>query len=305
MSPLDALRLLVRRILDSPSQFYRARLLAAGLQDLQDVDPAALARVPPTRRDELVRDQLAQPPHGSRRFADAAPAVRAGISGSGDGLLVLLWSARDLARERRAGARLFQRLGIQPGMRVANSLPGALATPGALLIGDVIEESGALDIPLGSIESDAAARHAWALVERVQPAVLILEPVSAARLFAAAPAAPRSWLHGIVWRRTDTAPFVLPALPAAVGFAGWQQTWLAIAEATSFAAATCAQGVFHVDDEVLVEVVDSSGAPVSEGTLVLTPFGLDTPVLRYASGLRARVSAPCPCGASGTSVAVL
>src|SRR5438093_2433979 len=154
-------------------------------------------------RDELVRDQLAHLPLGTRRPAGAPRPVRVGTSGSGDRLLVLAWSARELARERAAGVRLLGRLGIAPGMRVANALPGALATPGALLLGDVIEEIGALDVPLGTADGEASARQAWELVDRVRPDVIVL--AGAAPFFAAAPREARPWWRGVVWLRTDTA----------------------------------------------------------------------------------------------------
>ena len=102
---------LLARIASTP--FYRRRLAE---QDLAD----ASARLPLTRREELVRDQVEHLPFGSRRFPDAAPPVRVGVTGSGDGLLVLAWSADALARERAAGARLLRRLGVGAGMRVAN-----------------------------------------------------------------------------------------------------------------------------------------------------------------------------------------
>jgi hypothetical protein len=143
-------------------------------------DAAALARFPLTRRAELVEDQLAHPPLGSRRPPTAPAPVRAGASGTGASLLVLAWSAAELARERRAGTRLLGRLGVRPGMRVANTLPGALVTPGSLLLGDVIEELGALDVPLGAVNSAAAAKQAWELVDRVEPEVIILDPGSSA-----------------------------------------------------------------------------------------------------------------------------
>src|SRR5512132_2645779 len=109
------------------------------------------------RRADLVADQLASPPWGSRRFAPDDPPVRVGTTGSGDDLLLLGWTARELADEVAAGARLFGRLGVGPGMRVANPLPGALVTPGCLIVGYVVESIGALVLPLGAIESEAAA----------------------------------------------------------------------------------------------------------------------------------------------------
>src|SRR5262245_47847193 len=108
----DAIASLLRRAITAPSEFYRQRLAAAGVTSPSAVNAAVLTRLPLTRRDELVRDQLVHLPAGSRRFADADNAVRTGITGTGADLLVLFWSATDLARERRAGARVLQQIGI-------------------------------------------------------------------------------------------------------------------------------------------------------------------------------------------------
>ena len=243
---------------------------------------------PLTRREDLVRDQLARP----GRPSGAAAAVRLGVTGSGEDLLVLAWSAADLARERAAGTRLLRRLGVAPGMRVANTLPGALATPGSLLLGDVVEELGALDVPLGALDGAAAARAAWELVDRVTPDVIVLDHASGPAFLAAAPAAARPWWRGVVWLRT-AAPAARVAVPPAAGLGGWQREWLAVPEATSFVAGTCAAGRFHVDEDVVAEVVDA--------VLVVAARGFEVPPQRYVSGLPARPAAgPCRCGAAGT-----
>src|SRR5438445_11370961 len=111
---------------------------------------------PLTHRTDLVCDQRTHPPHGTRP-PGAAPPVRLGVSGRGAELLVLAWSAADLARERAAGTRVLARLGVAPGMRVANTLSGALATPGSLLLGDVAEELGALRVPRRAVAAAGAA----------------------------------------------------------------------------------------------------------------------------------------------------
>src|SRR5262245_18164676 len=147
----------------------RLRVRDAGL--LRYKAPAMPA--PVLRRFDLLADQKAHPPFGHRRFGPADPPVRVGIAGSGADLLLLVWSATDLAREIEAGVRVLGRLGIGPGTRVANTLPGALATPGALLLGDVDEAIGALDVPLARVETEAAARAAWELVDRVQCEILV------------------------------------------------------------------------------------------------------------------------------------
>ncbi len=251
---------------------------------------------PLTHRTDLVCDQRTHPPHGTRRPPGAAPPVRLGVSGSGAELLLLAWSAADLARERAAGTRLLTRLGVAPGMRVANTLPGALATPGSLLLGDVVEELGALDVPLGQVDGAAAARQAWELIDRVTPDVTVLDDASAAPFLAAAPPAERPWWRGIVWLRVGARTARAAAAPAA-GFCGWQREWLAVPEVTSFVAGTCTAGRFHVDDGVVAEIAD--------GVLVLTARGIDTSLQRYASDVPARLAAgPCPCGAAGTVLEV-
>lgn len=242
-----------------------------------------------TRRD-LVRDQLAHLPLGTLRRPQAAP-VRVGKVGTGDDLLVLAWSADDLARERAAGVRMLRALGLDAGARIANALPGALETPGALLLGDMVEELGALDVPLGVVETPAAAAQAWELLDRVEPAVLVLEAASASALLAGAPAARRPWWRGILWLRRGAAAVPRPALPAALAFDGWQRTWLAVPEAACVVGWSCARERLHVDAGVRASVAD--------GTLVVEgPAGL-----LFQSGVAVRSPlGPCPCGAAGTSV---
>jgi len=245
------------------------------------------------RRADLVRDQLARPTR-------SRATVRVGVSGTGETLLVLAWSAAELARERAAGVRLLRSLGVTPGMRVANTLPGALATPGSLLLGDVVEELGALDVPLG----DGPPTAAWELVDRVQPDVIVVGE-DARAFFAAAAAATRPWWRGIVRLRKTQAAVDAPA-PS--GFAGWQRSWLAVPEATSFVAGSCDAGRFHVDARVVVEVVDATRVVVASGergTLVVTALDLDTPPARYASDLRARLLPDaCACGQPGPALEV-
>jgi hypothetical protein len=283
---------LVERLLAAPSVFYAERLRASGITG-ETLTDSTWNRVPLTQRAELIRDQLDHPPHGTRRFADAAAPVRAGITGSGAEMLVLTFTANDLAAERAAGVRVLQRCGVRAGMRVANTLPGALVTPGSLLLGDVIEDIGALDVPLGAIESDTAAKQAWELIERVQPEVLVLESSPAERFFAAAPAGERQWLRGVVWLRRAAGPAPSATLR---NFGGWQRTWLAIPEATSFVAATCSAAGLHVDESVFAEIVD--------GELVLTAVAGDTAIVRYASTLRAALTMQCRCGEPGPALLI-
>ena len=65
---------------------------------------------------------------------------------------------------------------------------------------------------------------------------------------------------------------IIPPLPR--GFGGWQRTWLAVPEATSFAAGSCERGLLHADAALRAEVVDGQlvlasrsarGAPFATG----------------------------------------
>ena len=247
----------------------------------------------PLRRADLLADQTAHPPFGHSRFTADDPPVRAGATGTGADLLLLAWSATDLAAEVAAGTRVLGRLGVRPGMRVANTLPGALVTPGALLLGDVNEAIGALDVPLGTADTDGAAKAAWELVDRVQCEVLVLAAETAATFLAAAPAASRPWLQGIIWLARPGGG-ARPVVPE--DFPGWQRTWLAVPEVASFAASSCARGVLHADTGV--------GADVVQGELVLMPQAAAAASGPYATGISAR-SVRCPCGGDGTAFEAL
>ena len=246
--------------------------------------------LPARSRAELVADQARQPPFGSRVFAADDGPVRVGATGHGETLLLLGWSESDLARERAAGARVVAHLGIQAKMRVANALPGALATPGALIVGDVNEEIGALDVPLGEIGTEAAAKAAWELLDRVEVGVLLLDPASAEPLLAAAPPQPRPWWQGIVWLCRPGAPLTLPAVSH---LAGWRRRWLAVPEVSSFVASECAQGRLHVDA--------AFEPSVEAGDLVLGPLHPGVP-WRYRSGWPARGLGACACGSPAPAI---
>jgi pimeloyl-ACP methyl ester carboxylesterase len=210
-----------------------------------------------------------------RRSASACRARATRFSSSPDG-------RRPRARAG-GGDAILRRLGVTPGMRVANTCP-ARRDPRLLLLGDVVEEPGR-----STSRSASSTRRRGApgveLVDRVQPDVLVL--ADAATFFAHAPVAERAWWRGIVWLCSPSP------VPPATGFAGWQRSWLAVPEVTSFVAAECGSGRLHVDEAVVAEVVD--------GVLVLTPLGLDTPLVRYLTDVRARLSAdPCACGDGGT-----
>lgn len=213
--------------------------------------------------------------------------------------MVLTWTASDLARERAAGVRCLRSLGIRPGMRVANTLPGALSTPGSLLLGDVVDELGALDIPLGEVTDARSAEAAWKLIGRVRAEVLVSPRAGAAQLLAQMPPDGAPSLRGVVWIVRSADPMVVeePEIP---GFGGWVGAALAIPEAACFVAIRCPRGIFHADDDCVVEILNEEGSLADCGELTVTPRERDTLVLRYASELSVAAE-ECDCGRDGAS----
>jgi hypothetical protein len=93
-----------------------------------------------------------------------------------------------------------------------------------------------------------------------------------------------------VWLRRGAAG-ARAAAPA--GFAGWQRTWLAVPEVTSFVAGSCARDRLHVAGGVAVEEVDGE-LVVGAGATAWPP--------RYRTGIRGRVEPACGCGAAGAVI---
>ncbi len=108
---------------------------------------------------------------------------------------------------------------------------------------------------------------------------------TAPRLFAGMPARDRPWWRGIVWCGVGG--------DAPAAFRGWQRAWLAVPEATSFVAASCASGRFHPADGVAVDVVDGRLAVAAPGR-----------AWRYVRDRAVRALGPCACGAAGAAFEV-
>src|SRR5262249_58714272 len=134
------------------------------------------------------------------------------------------------------------------------------------------------EAPLGASEDRGAAWGGGGLAAGVQREVCVRGDDADASL-AGAPPAERPWWRGIVWLRAGGG--ASRAAPA--GFRGWQRTWLAVPEATSFVAGTCRAERFHADDRVLAEVVDGrgvAGGPGGRGRLGPTARRLRGPPRR-------------------------
>ena len=109
----ERLRDAVRRTYEMP--FWRRKMDSVGMtpDDVKTRDD--LLRVPRTVKDELRASQAGHPPFGD--YQSAAGAIRLGTTTGTTGTpSIVLWTRRDLDLEHRAGARMFWRHGVRPGV---------------------------------------------------------------------------------------------------------------------------------------------------------------------------------------------
>ncbi len=273
----SALRARLARLWQA-SPFWRRRFEQAGFASA----PEGIDRLPPLSAAELARDEAEHGPAGSWR--DGAEFVRAGVAVREQPLDTLLFTAADLRREAAAGARALRACGLEPGRRATNTLPGAIYTPGSLLVGDAVEATGCLDMPVGPIADAGPRATAWEFWGRVAPDFAIVD-VAGARDFAALLAqkdttAAALGLGGmaIVTDLRDRAEAPTPGFDVPV-------TCIAgLAECFGMMAARSPDGNHAPPpDEIVVEVLD--------GELLLTTLGHSAALIRYAPGVRARLSA--------------
>jgi hypothetical protein len=277
-----SLEALIERIRRAPSPLLRRALARAKIEPVAFA-AADLARLPPIEPAEISLDAL-DDPVGHLRLADAPPPVRLGTARFGGATVVLSWTARDLARQAEAGARLFRLAGAERGWKIANTLDGGFATPGSLAVGDAVEALGALDVPLGPARDDAAARAAYSLLERVEVDALVFDAASAASLLPLLDERPprglRLGLELGVARR--------PPLSVSV------RRWLSAPGASVFAAVECGSARFHVDPDVRADV---------EGDrILLSALAGDAPILRFDVAIRGRAVETCGCGLPGVAL---
>lgn len=250
----------------------------------------------PAERGDLVAFQRRLPPEVWRGLSQ--PLVRAGTVGSGEDLLVVAWSASMLQWEKDTGAAMLAKFGVQAGMRVANTLPGALTTPGSLLLGDVVEQLGGLDIPLGEVRNRNDAHQAWKTLTLLRADIVITDRRGGALLLEEAPRLVElPTLAGWIWL-TDDPCAPLPALAPQLGHV-WQRCWLAVPEAQSFFAASCPSGAFHLQSAERVEVVEHPPLDPLCGRLVVRghrQWQEPDVVLPWPARRSAR---PCACGRDG------
>ena len=289
-----------------PAQIAHARTASAAFAEiLADVDPAAitsraaLARLPVTRKSELL----------ARQQAGRAQNVFGGFSAIGFGAAMPrifsspgpMYEPEGTGRDYWRMARALRAAGFQPGELVHNSFSyhfvpaGSMMESGAHALGCTVFPGGT-----GQTEQQVQA------MAELKPAGYIGTP---------------SFLKIIVEKAADmkvALPSVTKALVSAEAFPPSLRDWLAergIAAYQCYATAdlgliayeTEAREGLVIDEGVIVEIVrPGTGDPVAEGEvgeLVVTTLNPDYPLIRFGTGdLSAVLPGACPTGRTNTRI---
>ncbi|HXH81885.1 MAG TPA: AMP-binding protein [Candidatus Tectomicrobia bacterium] len=294
------LRALLDAVLgDNP--FWTARLRAAGVThaaDLRGWDD--FARLPLTRKVDLVEDQAACPPFGTNLTYPLEQYVRIHQT-SGTTGAPLRWLDTQASWDwwARCWGFVLRGAGVRPDDRVFFPFSFGLFV-GFWAGFEGARALGALVIPGGG--QDSATR--LACMESLGATVLVCTPSYALHLLQVA--AERG-LDVSKWpvRATVHAgePGAgIPAVRARIE-AGWgarAYDHAGMTEMGAYGYECEAQAGLHVNEaEFIAEVLDpATGTPADEGELVLTNLGrTGSPLVRYRTGDRVRLAhAPCACG---------
>lgn len=281
--------------------FYQKKLAMAGLSASSDISAYEdLRGLPFTTKDELVRDQLANPPYGtnltfgSERFTK----VHQTSGTTGEPLRVLDteeswgWIAKCWHDIYRAAGvterdRIFFAFSFGPFLGFWSAYDGA-------------NRLGALAVPGGGMTSSQRARAILAN----DITVLVCTPTYALHLAEVGEQEGLDLASSNV-QITIHAGEPGASLPSTKGRIeeAWGARCYDHAGATEVGAwgFECqAQRGLHVNEtEFIYEIVDpATGEPATEGELVMTNLGRrGMPVIRYRTGDRVRLAEdPCPCG---------
>ncbi|MEX2145390.1 MAG: phenylacetate--CoA ligase family protein, partial [Candidatus Rokuibacteriota bacterium] len=290
------------RALDA-NPFYRGKWGAAGVRGAEELRGwDDFARLPFTRKAELVEDQAAHGPFGTNLTYPLERYVRVHQT-SGTSGTPLRWLDTQASWEwwARCWGFVLAAAGVTPGDRVY--VPFSFG----LFIGfwagfEGARALGALAIPGGG--QDGITR--LASMQALGATVLVCTPSYALHL--AETARERGMdLAKLPVRLTVHAgepgagiPAVRARIEAAWGARAFDHAGMT--EMGAYGYECAAQAGLHVNEsEFIAEVIDpAGGAAATEGELVLTNLGrVGSPVVRYRTGDRVRVAAaPCACGRS-------
>jgi phenylacetate-CoA ligase len=291
-----------------PGQVAHAKKASAAFADiLKDVDPAtvnsraALARLPVTRKHELLERQQASRSAGGDVFG--------GFSALGLGARMprIFSSPGPIYEPEGAGkdywrmARAIYAAGFRPGELIHNCFSyhfvpaGSMMESGAHALGCTVFAGGT-----GQTEQQVQA------MAELQPAGYIGTPSflkiivdKAADMGVALPSVTKAMFGG------EAFPPSLRDWFAERGIAGYQ--CYATADLGLIAYETSAREGLVIDEGVMVEIVrPGTGDPVAEGEVgevVVTTLNPDYPLIRFGTGdLSAVLSGPCPTGRTNTRI---
>ena len=287
-------RALLRELLNAAltTPFYGRRLAAAGI-DANVCEFIDFGRLPLLQK----ADVNACP---QEFWARPAPRFRPGATSGTTGAPMRVRTTATMdAAGRAARWRMFGWYGIGFGARTVNFKGGNQTRNRALsatwlaagkLLGQTLKD--AFRFPLGS-SLDVLARE--------RPEVVLGYPNVLAELTAGAASV------GFDLTRLGVRLIVLggesiaPAQRQSIGSAfRCSVASLYGSHEGHYMAMECPSGRLHVQETVLLEVVDAAGRPAAigeEGEVVITPLlGTALPLLRYQLGDRGRMLAACPCG---------
>jgi phenylacetate-CoA ligase len=281
--------------------FVKTRWGAAGLRaagDLRTWDD--FARLPFTRKSELVEDQLAHPPFGTNLTYPLERYVRVHqTSGTSGPPIRWLDTQESWDWWIRCWGFVLRGAGLTAADRVF--FPFSFG----LFIGfwagfEGARALGALAIPGGG--QDSATRLAW--MERLGATALVCTPSYALHLLEVARerGVDPATLPVRVTVHAGEPGAGIPSVRARIeeGWGARAFDHAGMTEMGAYGYECQAQAGLHVNEsEFIAEVLDPlTGRPAPEGELVLTNLGrVGSPVIRYRTGDRVRLAArPCACG---------
>lgn len=297
---LERARALVRAALGA-NPFWTAKWRAAGLasaDDLRSWDD--LRCLPLTAKNELVADQATHPLFGTNLTYPLERYVRVHQT-SGTSGTPLRWLDTQASWEwwARCWGFVLAGAGVRPGDRAFFPFSFGLFV-GFWAGFEGARALGVLAIPGGGQDSPTRL----ATMETLGATVLVCTPSYALHLLQVAceRGVDPARLPVRVTLHAGEPGAGIPSVRARIE-AGWGARAFdhgGMTEMGAYGYECEAQGGLHVNEsEFVAEVIDpATGAPASEGELVLTNLGrVGSPLVRYRTGDRVRLaSSPCACG---------
>ncbi|MDX1510584.1 MAG: hypothetical protein R3249_04505 [Nitriliruptorales bacterium] len=289
----ERVRELTRTALERPIPFFARKLAEAGIEgpdDVKGVDD--LNRIPLTVKQELRDSEADHPPVGDYRGTDLRDNIRIGTSTGTTGTpTTILWTRHDLLVDLEAGARMFWRQGIRPGMILTHAHPAYLYA-GGIMNTSVYEHMGCLCVWAEPPETDESALKTLEFWQRITP--------------------DRPFMGFATGRFIEVANKNDIDLPSAgldmsknppITKDGILPLMTAGAEAMAYLGSACGEvnGGHVCEDFAVIQAVDpDTGEEVPDGqwgNFVITTLGKDNFLVRYDLEEAVRIDrSPCPCG---------